>query len=54
MRFLRQIIEILFWAFVTLLWYVYVGYPGLVWVWARRNPRPVRRANKSVDNYKSG
>ena len=36
--------EILFWIVVALIGYVYVGYPGLVWLWAVRRPRPVRRA----------
>src|SRR5262245_19839748 len=38
-------LEILFWLFVALLVYVYVGYPGLVWLWAARHPRPVRRVH---------
>ena len=36
--------EILFWIVVALIGYVYVGYPGLVWLWALRHPHPVRRA----------
>ena len=37
-------LEILFWIVVSLLGYVYVGYPGLVWAWAVLRPRPVGRA----------
>src|SRR5262249_22240501 len=37
--------EILFWIVVALIGYVYIGYPGLVWLWAVRHPRPVRRAS---------
>jgi biofilm PGA synthesis N-glycosyltransferase PgaC len=34
--------EILFWLSVATVAYVYVGYPGLLQVWARRRPRPVQ------------
>ena len=39
--------EILFWVFVFLLFYVYVGYPGLMWVWAALGARPSRRVAAS-------
>lgn len=33
----------LFWTTVLLLGYTYLGYPALVWLWARLRPRPVAR-----------
>jgi cellulose synthase/poly-beta-1,6-N-acetylglucosamine synthase-like glycosyltransferase len=34
----------LFWISAGCLLYVYLGYPLLVWAWARRRPRPIARA----------
>jgi len=39
----RTALEILFWGSAALLAYVYVGYPLLVWAWARLGPRPWQR-----------
>jgi cellulose synthase/poly-beta-1,6-N-acetylglucosamine synthase-like glycosyltransferase len=36
-------LELAFWMSLALLGYVYVGYPLLVWAWARLSPRPVQR-----------
>src|SRR5437867_77896 len=37
------ILHLLFWSCVATLVYVYLGYPALVWAWARYHPRPLRR-----------
>ena len=36
-------IEAGFWTAALLLGYVYLGYPALIWIWARLRPRPVFR-----------
>lgn len=39
-----------FWASTCIILYVYLGYPLLVAVWARLDPRPVRKASASDHN----
>ena len=36
---------LLFWISATILFYIYLGYPLLLWVWAKFFPRPVERSN---------
>lgn len=35
----------LFWLSATVLFYIYVGYPALLWVWSACFPRPVRASH---------
>src|SRR3989442_3607902 len=40
---MQGIVQFLFWASVLLLAYTYVGYPAVVFLWARLRPSPVAR-----------
>src|SRR3989442_7262190 len=40
---MQGIVQFLFWASVLLLAYTYVGYPAVVFCWARLRPSPVAR-----------
>ena len=45
--------EILFWASVFVIAYVYVGYPVLLAAWARLASRPVRKAGFAAGSWPS-